>query len=333
MSWRNIQRNENVCCENCLSKILRKNKSFTYKEVKLWIEVESGSGCKLLSVDYTNSHQKLKLQCQCGNIFQATLNGFNRANKRQCNKCSGVVSWNAELIAKYISNHSNVKPLNINENLKYLSNLKLRCGCGEVYETNFSNFKKNKYKCCYNCMIKKRSENIRNSYDEIKNNIESIESYKLISKIYKNYRRKLKIKCPKGHVFYMSYKNFYYEGCRCLICSESKGEKRVREYLSMHSLKHKRQFTFDDLKGVGGSLLRFDFAVLDELNNLKLLIEYDGEFHFNKQYDADGFEILQAHDKLKNDYCKNKNIKLIRIPYWEFENIEKILKGELDESI
>lgn len=34
-------------------------------------------------------------------------------------------------------------------------------------------------------------------------------------------------------------------------------------------------------------------------------------------------------DKLKNEFCKAHNIKLIRIPYWEYENIETILKEQL----
>ena len=29
---------------------------------------------------------------------------------------------------------------------------------------------------------------------------------------------------------------------------------------------------------------------------------------------------------MKNDYCKKNNIKLIRIPYWQFDEIEEILK-------
>ena len=37
----------------------------------------------------------------------------------------------------------------------------------------------------------------------------------------------------------------------------------------------------------------------------------------------------QEHDKIKDNYCKDKNINLLRIPYWEFNNIENILKDTL----
>lgn len=32
-------------------------------------------------------------------------------------------------------------------------------------------------------------------------------------------------------------------------------------------------------------------------------------------------ETRKKHDKIKNEYCKNKNIPLIRIPYTHFEKI------------
>ena len=37
----------------------------------------------------------------------------------------------------------------------------------------------------------------------------------------------------------------------------------------------------------------------------------------------------QRNDNIKNQYCKDNNIKLVRIPYWEFDNIENILEKEL----
>ena len=38
---------------------------------------------------------------------------------------------------------------------------------------------------------------------------------------------------------------------------------------------------------------------------------------------------LKHRDSIKTRYCKDNNIKLIRIPYWEFNDIEKILIKEL----
>lgn len=38
---------------------------------------------------------------------------------------------------------------------------------------------------------------------------------------------------------------------------------------------------------------------------------------------------VKENDKIKDEYCKNNNIKLIRIPYWEFNNIESILQQQI----
>ena len=49
-----------------------------------------------------------------------------------------------------------------------------------------------------------------------------------------------------------------------------------------------------------------------------MCIEYDGKQHFS-QYDffggEEGFETIKKHDNIKNEFCKNNNIKLLRIPY------------------
>ena len=44
----------------------------------------------------------------------------------------------------------------------------------------------------------------------------------------------------------------------------------------------------------------------------------------------DDVEEGKERDKIKDQYCKNNGIKLIRIPYWEFKNSEEIIKKELN---
>lgn len=41
----------------------------------------------------------------------------------------------------------------------------------------------------------------------------------------------------------------------------------------------------------------------------------------------DGFKKTVAHDNIKNDYCKNNDIKLLRIPY--YANVEEELNNFL----
>ena len=63
------------------------------------------------------------------------------------------------------------------------------------------------------------------------------------------------------------------------------------------------------------------------------LVEYDGELHYMISRYKGGFDSFvegKIRDTVKNIYCKNNNIDLIRIPYWDFSNIEQIIKDKLN---
>jgi len=148
---------------------------------------------------------------------------------------------------------------------------------------------------------------------------------------YIGYMDKIKV-CHNecGHVYRVTPSSFF-QGTRCPKCSFSKGEKRVTEFLEDNEFKYESEKVFKDLKD--GGYLRFDFY----LPKHKIAIEYDGRQHYepvnyNGKSDEKAekyFKITQKHDKMKNDYCLKNNIKLIRIPYWEYDNISDILRAEI----
>ena len=67
---------------------------------------------------------------------------------------------------------------------------------------------------------------------------------------------------------------------------------------------------------------------------MNVCIESDGEQHY-RPVDYSGkktplelqedFELRMIKDHIKNTYCKQNNILLIRIPYWDKNNIDKYL--------
>ena len=65
---------------------------------------------------------------------------------------------------------------------------------------------------------------------------------------------------------------------------------------------------------------RYDFAILKN-NDIIRLIEFDGEQHFMEIPAWGKLETTQKRDKVKNDYALTHNIPLVRIPYWERDNI------------
>ena len=136
-------------------------------------------------------------------------------------------------------------------------------------------------------------------------------------------------KCKKdGHEWMIAPSNVLL-GCGCPQCKESKGERIVRQWLELNKVIYKSQYKFPDCKDKGA--LPFDFY-LPEYNTC---IEYDGGQHFfpvnfsgeGAEYTEQQFKTIQYHDKIKNQYCADNGITLLRIPY--FKNVEEELNNFL----
>ena len=95
-------------------------------------------------------------------------------------------------------------------------------------------------------------------------------------------------------------------------------EQQIIKILRASNVRFVREKTYEDLKG---GRYRFDFY----LPAYNCLIEADGIQHFKQvtkfQRTRADFLRQQEHDRQKNSYCLAHNIKLYRIPYWEFPNI------------
>ena len=118
----------------------------------------------------------------------------------------------------------------------------------------------------------------------------------------------------------------YDAGCdRCPKCSNSKsvGEEAVENYLIKNNISYIFQYRFPDCKDK--RTLPFDFYLID----LNTCIEFDGQHHFEPIYGEERFKTTKLHDNIKNQYCQDNNITLIRIPYWDGHNIDKILDKKI----
>lgn len=306
-------------------------RKFTYKEVKEFIK--SNSECELLSCEYVGVNEKLKLKCKCGEIFFVSLHDFKNKNRRCCRKCSMKImgenrSLNYEYVKKFVDENSECKLLSY-EYFRSSYKLKFKCKCGEVFETTFDKFKGSNKRMCNKCSMKIKHKKQSLGFDFVKKYIEKDCDYVLRSNEYVNTHSKIEILHKKCNtVFKVSFNNFMF-GQRCPRCSISKGEDKILKFLEKNNIINKTQYTFKDLKGKRGGALKFDFAVFNDDNTIKTLIEYDGQLHFKKYFEKQNFEIQHEHDLIKDEYCKKNNIKLLRIPYTQFDNIEEILKATL----
>lgn len=104
-------------------------------------------------------------------------------------------------------------------------------------------------------------------------------------------------------------------------CIKSHGERIIRELLLNNSISFEQQKTFNTCRFIDtNALAKFDFWV-----NNSYLIEFDGKQHYEYS-DCDWnteekFLKTVEHDNFKNQWCKNNNISLIRIPYWHLQDL------------
>jgi len=155
------------------------------------------------------------------------------------------------------------------------------------------------------------------------------DEYEILGE-YKNNKTKIKVRHDKCGNEWEVTPNDFIKGNRCPICKMSKGEEKIAKYLTKFGIKYETQKEFGGL--VYLRPLKFDFFLIDR----NLCIEYDGEQHFepinfcgNKEQAEENFKNQQIRDKMKNEYCKDNGINLLRIKYTDFDNIKKILKKEL----
>ena len=131
----------------------------------------------------------------------------------------------------------------------------------------------------------------------------------------------------------------------CPECNKSKGEKECkrvflsRKFIEITQIEYNKlmdknnntyfipQKTFEDLIGVGGGNLSYDFY----LPQYNLLLEYQGEFHDGTAYQQSKKDYLKQveHDRRKKEYTLSNGYDFLEIWYYDFDNIEKILEQVL----
>lgn len=109
----------------------------------------------------------------------------------------------------------------------------------------------------------------------------------------------------------------------CKYCNMSSGEFMVNAYLIKLGVNYEYGYILPNK-------LHLDFWLPEQ----KIAIEYDGRQHYEEidLFDKDeSLEVRKERDRRKNEYCKKKGIKLIRVPY-TYNTYEKV-KLYLDDQV
>ena len=109
------------------------------------------------------------------------------------------------------------------------------------------------------------------------------------------------------------------------VLDELQSEELIADYV--HDSTHEGLSKY-----TGNNLLRFDFVLTH--GDSELVIEYDGEQHtrpvnfggMSDEKAAEAFEKLQEFDALKDAFCEDSLIPMLRIPHTEFERIPELIR-------
>lgn len=218
----------------------------------------------------------------------------------------------AEDIIKYKRGKQNVKPSQY-----YLC----QCWCGKYWVPSKKNWNNKKSISCGSHNNEKRIIN------EIGN------TYGLLTVVDKTipispfeHRAYWKCICKCGKEVICSGKDLR-EGKRVSCgCLRSKGQLKITSLLLQEHYNFKTEFKFSDLITQNNRCYQFDYAIFEN-DKLLCLIEYDGEQHFDR---TNAWFRDDNSDQIKNQYCIDHNIKLVRIPYWNYNKIDvEYLRGKI----
>lgn len=274
---------------------------------------------------YINMKTKITVKCKiCGHIWDATPNSLlHSSNCPICSRDKRIKNgdvFKEELLSK-------------NPNITLISKYtgtknKVRCMCNicsYVWEA-LPHCLIHGLTGCPNCnhlsQFKEHSTFIE-ELSEINPNIEILSKYRRNSE-------KVKCKCKKDGSIWFARPSHLLIGKGCPICKESKGERKITDFLSKNNIDYIPQYSFEGLVGINGGMLSYDFY----LPNYNMLIEYQGEFHdgsIPRTYlSDDDYKRQKEHDKRKKRFAIDNDFRLLEIWYWDFNKIENILAKNLN---
>lgn len=265
-----------------------------------------------------NAKTKIKWKCLIDGYEWLSTPDHILRTRFGCHKCAKQIRMTNEIIDEKIKGRTIQRIENV---VNALTKIKWKCLIdGHEWEASPYNMLKAKNGC------PKCTNNLKLTNEMIDEKIKGRNIVRIDNVI--DAITKIKWKCLNdGHIWEAQPKNILNANTGCPKCKTSKGELKIEKILIENNIDFIKEKRFDNCKNE--KPLPFDFYI----PKLNIIIEYDGVQHFQPFKNFGGFEkYLQTinNDKIKNDWAKTNNIKLIRIPYFmKLEEIKNILNKEI----
>lgn len=187
---------------------------------------------------------------------------------------------------------------------------------------------------CYWCGKESMAQKQALTRDEVVNRCNKIFDNKYDYSQFTAYNSRkdiITVVCPIHGGWEVSVGNHLYRQSGCPYCKRSLGEEKVAKYLQKHSIDYVEQYRIpNESLFCDNTIMMLDFF----LPKHNIAIEYNGVQHYKEipMFTERTLEQQQERDNAVRLYCKEHGIKLIEIPYTEYDNIEKILNKELKKA-
>lgn len=255
-------------------------------------------------------------QCECGNIVKYSTKELRSDGIIQCPKCGTNRQPQTNLLENLIGKTFN--HLTVLEKTNKLSSGKIvykcKCNCGnpEFVYTTRTDLINDHTRSCGCVKFKFEVGDIINNKQII--SLNGLDQHK------GNHHHWYRVKCLLCGKEYDALAQTLDKTIGC-GCQHSIGELNINKILSDNNIKYKSEYIFSDLPRK-----RFDFVIFEN-DKIIRIIEFDGEQHYLKNVKNNGWNTIEHYQKvvesdtIKNNYCKQHNIPLVRIPYWERDNL------------
>ena len=272
---------------------------------------------------HINSKSKIKVRCNdCGYEWQTTSQSLLRG--QGCKLCHTLSQRKGKdkFLEEFTKNY-NTKYELLSDYVNANTKVKVKCNlCDNIWFSKPYHLSHTKCGCPI-CANKERVLKTTKSQEKFIDDVyhKYNDRYTVVGQ-YMNAKTKLEIRCNNCNNIWKIVPYSLLQNTGCPICNQSKGENLILKFLETNNILYNSQYVFNDCKNK--YVLHFDFY-LPELN---ICVEYDGIQHFKSIEFFGGEEALKYtknNDKIKNKYCQENNIKLIRIPYNNIESINEIL--------
>jgi hypothetical protein len=303
-----------ICGIEKVKEKLSKTSEFFIKEIK---EIY-GNTYDYSLVDYKNDKSSVKIICKKHGIFEKRPTDLLYG--RHCNDCELKIKKriikedkNTNFIEKCRSVWFNKYDYSLVEYINSKLTVKIICKKHGIFDQTPNTHLRGSG--CPKC----KKINKLDFLEKIPHRFKEIYNYEDLN--IKSTRQNIELVCKKHGKFKVLIFS-HMKGTHCKKCKSSSGEELIIEFLESNNIKYNYQHSFNNC--FYKRSLKFDFYIEDK----NTCIEYDGEQHFgpvNIFGGEESFNIQKKLDNIKNNFCKENDIKLIRIPYFEKENINDIL--------